>query len=171
MEILFKSSFIRDNALAKDVYQYMFFKRPLNLLLDIVLLVVFCVNLFVSVWTQVWDNALYLVLIPFFYGYQIYAYNRAVNIMIKQEKEINQGEHISVVIAADAEGIHQTTSTGTETALPYGDMKKAMTTKKSIMIQSYDNLLYTIGRKGFTKGNAEDFIAFLKEKGVKVSGK
>ena len=165
MEKQFESRFVRDTALAKEIYQYLFFKKPLNMVLDILMVLVFVVNLTVSILTQVWNNGLFLFVIPAFFGYQIYLYRKAVKTMVEQEKEINNGAHISVVITADEEGFTQTTSTGTESVLKYGDIKKVMLTKHLLLIQSYENLLYTIRKDAFTQGTAEEFLTLLKEKG------
>ena len=88
--------------------------------------------------------------------------------MLKQELDANTGQPISVVTTANEEGIIQETSTGKQSTQLYTNMKQVVRTKNLILIQSPDNLIYTLKKAGFTKGTAEEFIGFLKEKGVKV---
>lgn len=168
MEPLFENNYTRDKNLAKEMYQHIFFKRPLNMVLNGLLLLVFVVNLSIAIGTNDWSNGLYLIIIPVFFGYEVFTYYRAVNTMVKRDLEVNQGQKIEIVVTVSEEGLQQKASTGGESQLAYADIKKTMQTKNLILLQSEANLLYILRKDTFTKGNAKEFVAFLQGKGVKI---
>ncbi|MBR2715543.1 MAG: YcxB family protein [Ruminococcus sp.] len=50
----------------------------------------------------------------------------------------------------------------------YNNVRRAIQTENLIFLQTKANLLYVFLKDGFTLGTAEEFIAFLKSKGIKV---
>ncbi len=168
MEPLFENNYTRDKTLAKELYQYIFFRRPFNLAINALLLVIFVFNLSICIWTNNWSNTIYLLIVPLFYLYQFYTYHRTVKTMLKRDLEVNHGQKIEIVAMVSEEGILQKVSTGGESQLAYTDVKKAIQTKKLILLQSDANLLYIFPKETFVKGTAAEFIAFLQGKGVKI---
>ena len=50
--------------------------------------------------------------------------------------------------------------------LPYDKVKKIAQTKSLIILRSQANFWYILPKNTFTKGTAEEFLAFLKSKGL-----
>ena len=66
MNILFENSYIRNKALAKEIYGYIFFRRNYLFVAYIVLLISFIINLILLI-TTVSTNWFVFIFVPFFF--------------------------------------------------------------------------------------------------------
>ncbi len=166
MEILFKNNYTRDKEWAIDIYRYIYFRRPIM----IAFFVLFAFYLIWGIYDSIVGNSFnwcFVSLSLVWAALVILLYNKNVKTIIKRDIEIH-GKAIEVTVTVTDESIKQTQSTGSEYQLNYNDIKMAVHTKNYIYLWSKTNLLYSFKKDSFSIGNKEDFLIFLKNKGIKV---
>ena len=169
MEILFKNSYTRNKELAKEIYRLYYFKRKWLL----VFYVLFGASLLINIVSAVSGysyNVSVFVFVPLFIAFQFYCYFRQVNTMVKRDNEVHGKEIVVETIVTDA-FIQNTASTGSVNQIEYQKIKSAMQTKNLILLRSQANLIYIFRKDTFEIGTKQEFIAFLKTKGIIVKGK
>ena len=97
-------------------------------------------------------------------------YFRQVSFSAKRDNEISS-EPIRVNTLVHEESLEITGSTGSTLNIELSKIKGVVQTKNYIILRSDARLLYSFHKDGFTKGTKEDFLAFLRSKSIKVSGK
>lgn len=166
MEILFENEYTQNKAWAKDIYGYMYFKRPLMVVFHSLFTLFFILGLYHwLVWDQImWPNLLSL---PLFFGLSAYSYFINVKTVLKRGIEAHGGPLECATVVTDQE-ITLKASNGAESVLHYPDIKRAVQTKKYIYLWTKANLLYSFKKDAFTVGSAEEFLTLLKQKNIKV---
>lgn len=166
MEALFENKFTRNKAMLKEIYGYIYFRRKFSVICIalIILSAIFYTVLSVSNGTFEW---LYPAFIVFFLLFRVFYYFRQINAVEKRDAEV-YGKEISVEVSVTEEYIQNTASTGAVNKLEYGKVKRVYQTKNFILFHSKANLLYIFSKDGFTKGTKEEFIEFIKSKGIKI---
>ena len=166
METLFENRYIKNREWAKDVFGYINFRRPLIIVFDIyffLYIVIGIIDIIVDKNIDVYSFILPIVWIFL----QVFIYVKNVNVTLKRDLEIH-GKPIEVTVIVTDEKITTVQSTGSEIYLNYTDVKKAFQTKKYIYLQTKSNLLCSFKKDGFSFGNKEDFLEFLRNKGIKI---
>lgn len=166
METLFKNRYIKNREWAKDVFGYINFRRPLIIVFD----VYFFLCIVLGIVDVIVDKNInvYLFILPIVWIFlQIFIYVKNVNITLKRDLEVH-GKPIEVDITVNDESITMAQSTGSEIHLNYVDIKKAFQTKKYLYLQTKANLLCSFKKDSFSIGNEEEFLIFLKNKGIRI---
>ena len=166
METKFENKYVRDKEWAKDIYGYLYFKRPVM----IVLYAVMALYLSFGIYNTVRMNSIdrYFIIVPVGFGIMIAVlYYRSISAILKRDIEMH-GKAIETVVTVTDEVIKHSTSVGSEYFLNYVDVKKAVQTKNYVYLWSKANLFYSLKKDSFTQGNADEFISFLIAKGIKV---
>lgn len=166
MEILFENSYVRDKQMAKEIYKYFYFQSKLFVVCSILLLLCFLCNIVITIFVGTYNWLVYII-VPLFFLLRLYGYFIQVNTMVKRDNEVH-GKEITVETIVTNEYIQNTVSTGAVNRLEYDRIKKAVQTKKLILLRSKANLIYIFRKETFTKGNQQEFIKFLIGKGVKM---
>ena len=166
MEVLFENSYVRDKKFAKDIYKYLYFHRVSIIVSYVFLSLIFCANILLWIFEEYY-NLFVLVLVPSLFAFRLYSYFRSVKLMVKRDSEVH-GKEVTVESVVTGEGIQSSVSTGSVSTLAIGNIKKAVNTKKFILLHTEAKMIHIFPKDTFTKGNAEDFIKFLKDKGIKV---
>lgn len=166
MEILFENSYIRNRQLAKEIYRYYYFQRKNLLACYIILFLCFIADILLAVFenTIIWSI---LIIVPVLFLFQFYCYCRQVNTMIARDSEVH-GKEITVETIVTDEYIQNTASTGAVNKIEYCKIRNVVQTKNLILLRSKANLIYIFRKDTFTKGTADEFIRFLKNKGIKI---
>ena len=127
----------------------------------------FLINLILAI---IGENCSLIVLIftPLLVLYRICCYFHQVNTMVKREREIH-GEQLEVQILVTGDDIQNTASNGAVNRLEYGNIRTAVRTKKLILLLTKANLIYIFRKNTFTLGTEDEFIGFLRKKGIKAS--
>ena len=88
-------------------------------------------------------------------------------ITLKKNQEIygNNGEVISEVTQDSIQQIH---SNGSQYQIYYDTIKRSYLTQNYILLHSKANILYTFKKEGFSIGDVESFLTFLRNKGIKI---
>lgn len=166
MEILFENTYVRNKEMAKEIYRYYFFRRK-----GMIILYILCSLALISdIVNAIFEDGsgwYSCIIIPLLLLYIIISYFRTVNLTVKRDAEIH-GKEITTDAIVTEDYIQNTLSTGAVISVEYSKIKKAAQTKNLILLFSDANLIYIFRKDGFTKGTTDEFIAFLKSKGIKV---
>lgn len=166
MESLFENSYVRNKELAQEIYRYYYFQRKFLVACYIIISLSFFANVLMIIFENTVNWGI-LAFVPLFFFFQIYCYFRQVNTMVKRDIEVH-GKEISVETIVTDDFIQNKASTGAVNKLELNRIKNAAQTKNLILLRSKANLIYIFRKDTFTKGSKDDFIAFLKTKGIKV---
>lgn len=165
MEINFENKYVRDKEWAKDILKYTCFKRPIHIVFYIISAICFCLGVYLLVFNAYFNFVYFFV--PAFWMFAVFfVYFRNVSLVLKRDIELH-GKPIDVTVSVTDTAIVMSQSTGSEYTLNFGEVKKTICTKKFICLWSKTNMLYPIKKDGFTAGSYEEFVSFLKNKGIK----
>lgn len=168
MEILFKNKFIRNKEMAKEIYGYYYFKRKFSMI-TLILIGVFAIENFVFfILNPSFDLPIVAFSVAVFVvAFRIYCYIYQVKTLVKRDMETN-GQEVEIDVYVTQDYIQLTVSSGGITKIEYDKFKSAVQTKNLIFLRSKANLLYIFKKDSFEVGTVEDFVGFLKSKGIKV---
>ena len=166
MEALFENSYVRNKELVKELYRYFYLHRKLLFISYVLLFVGFIANLLLYILGNE-INLVAVIMVPSLYLFQFLRYLLQVNAVVKRDKEVF-GDGITVDTVVTEESIQVTASNGAVNKLEYINVKKAVSTKNLILLRTKANLVYILKKDSFTKGTSDEFITFLKSKGIKV---
>ncbi len=162
MKTLFENKYTRNKEWAKDLYCYIFFKRPIMIILSLAFFANFVYQIYNAITHKGFEWSLAIIVFLWF-GYIAILYAKSVKSVIKRDLEVHSKPIETTVIVTD-ESIKQSTSTGSEIVLNYSDIKKVAKTKKYIYLISKTNMYYTLKRDSFSVGDEKEIIDFLKNK-------
>ena len=166
METLFENKYVRDEKMMKEVYQYFYFKRPLYLVIDTIIGLIFVAN--IALWLSGKGmNYAVLIAVPLFILIRFVVYRGAVDMLMKQDKDMYKGKAVKVQNYVTEHGIKTVIFKGVNN-LAYHNIKQVIKTRHLIIICAQSNAMYVFAQDSFTKGSTGEFVAFLKEKGLKV---
>ena len=166
MERLFENTYVRDIEWAKDIYSYLYFRRLIMIVINILMLLYLFAGIYNSVAESFADW--YFILVPIiWFPVVVFAYRKNVKTAINRDLELH-GQPIEVTVIVTEDVIKQSQSTGSEFQLNYRDIKKAVQTKKYIYLLSKTSTIYSFKKSAFSIGCLNDFLTFLKSKGIKV---
>jgi len=166
MEILFKNSFAKTEDWIKECNKYSLFRRPIFIVFHILSILVLCFGIYKVLFLHIID--IMLLFIPIWWFFVIFVlYFRMNKITLKRNQEIygNNGEVISEVTQ---DGIKQIHSNGSQYQIYYDTIKRGYLTQNYILLHSKANILYTFKKEGFSIGDVESFLIFLRNKGIKI---
>jgi len=168
MEILFENTYKRDAEWAKDCYGYIYFRRPIVIVLDV--LAVLC--LLWGVYDLVVNSMINVLgIFPFFWAVMsVLLYRKNCKLALQRDFEMH-GRAIEMTTTVTNKGIELLQSTGALYRISYSDIKKVVQTKRYIILWSKTNTLYPLKKDGFSVGNGEGFLLFVRNKGIKVKRK
>lgn len=172
MQARFENSFVRDEDTAKEIYQYWFFKKPTMVAIYAILAFysLACIVGLCFDFENAEDFMPPCVLAVFLPVMMIISYRSQVKMMVKRDREMANGrELVCNVTVTDGEITFSALDGKNSVSLE--NLKYAFQTKSYIVVVTNAKLMYLLKNDGFTIGNAEEFIVFLKEKGVKIKGK
>ncbi len=167
MNILFENSYIRDKDFAKEMYGFIFFRRNYLFVVYIILVISFIINLILLITEGAVASWFVFVFVPFFILLRLFTYFQSIKLLLKRDNELSGGPfEVKSIVTEDF--IEHTSSTGGVNRLEYNKIKKCNQTKNLILLQSDAKLIYVFTKDGFSVGTSEDFLAFLRNKGIKV---
>lgn len=166
METLFENSYIRNKAFVKEFYRYYYFEKSSVMIAYSVILLSFLISIFLAVFCGIYNWFVFSV-VPLLFLFQLYRYFYQVNIILKRDRELAE-EDITVHVAATEDFIQNTTSLGAVGRLGYDKIKVVEQTKNLILLYSKEESVFIFAKNSFEKGTKEEFIAFLKAKGIRV---
>ncbi len=168
MEILFENSHVRNKELAKELYRYTMFKRPIMVFIHVALLLSFACNI-ALIWDQS-SNWAVLIVVPLYFAYSFWRYHVSVSSMLKRDREAFGGEVTVQTVVTDT-CVRQTIANGPNNAAnetKLSNIKKVVQSKNLIILWTNANLLYIFHKDTFGARGKDEFLAFLRGKGIKV---
>lgn len=166
MEVLFENEFSDSKQLYSDLLFYYYFMQPRRLILNglLTFLFLFCVILFENPILKI----LMAVLIVFYWVITLFRFSRDKKIRYMQELEINNGEPAKKRFSVTENSIETLNITsGGERIIPLAEVKRVVKTKHFYFIVTKSLMLYPFSKDHFTKGTAEEFLAFFRNRGYK----
>ena len=165
-EPLYINSFICEESTTKAYYTHFYFTSSKNKTMHILtpILLVLCILSAIPNLTFIYIClGAYLFLCICF----CLSYRRAIKTDIARNKEISNGApYIKELLVFD-DKIIQNSPNGSM-SIWMENIKEAEATKNYIYVVTKSNFCIKKKKDSFTLGNAEDFIEFLKSKGIKV---
>ena len=169
MEILFTNTYVRNKKLAQEIYRYFCFRRRLIIVCYVLMAITFLLNLILLAFGE--SPEPFTIIFPVvFIILMILSYFSQVNAMIKRDLEVH-GQEISVKTIVTDAYIENTASTGSVNQIEYNKIRYAVQTRNLILLRSKANLIYIFRKDTFEVGTKEEFITFLKGKGIPIRGK
>ena len=171
METRFENEFARDESTAKEVYGYWYFKKPLLIVVYIYLgiYLLSCILGFIIDFQSAKDSMPIFVMILFFLSFMFISYRSQVKAMIQRDKEVSGGEPLCCKISVTDEEMTMS-ALENRTPISIGNLKSAFVTKNYIVVVTKARLMFIFKKDSFTLGDVDGFIAFLREKGIKIKG-
>ncbi len=167
MEPKFENTFTSTKKYKKEMYSQIYFKKPLMIVMLIFMWVIFFATLFMVITTGADHSPLVLVVVPLYTIFLVFFYFYQVYVSEKRETEMYGGP-LEIVSRVTDECIESSTSTGVVNRLEYGNVARVLETKNLILLCTKARLLYAFDKNTFTGGTKEEFMEFLKSKGIKV---
>ena len=172
METLFENEFARDEGTAKEIYRYWYFKKPLLVVVYIYLGIyaLSCILGFIIDFQSAKESMPIFVMVIFFLSFMLISYRSQVKAMIQRDKEISGGEPLCCKISVTEQQMTLSTLEN-RTPISIDNLKSAFVTNNYIVVVTKARLMFILKKDGFTLGDCDGFIAFLREKGIKIRGK
>lgn len=163
-EPLFKNSFVRDEKTIKEFYKHNYLTATRFKIIYIGYAVLILLSLLTY---DISLFAFYLVLGIVMALVILFSYWQNVKILIARDKETSNGKDLIVEILVFDDRIEHAILE-TKNTLHFDNIRSVEQTKNYICVMTNAKLAYIFKKDSFTLGNAEDFIEFLKSKGIKV---
>lgn len=168
MEVLFENTLVRNKAAVKEFYGYITFRQPVMLFFIVLFLVSFALNLVCLIWDGTYDLTT-LIVVPLFFAYIFWLYARRVKTMLRRDRELLGGEVTTRTTVTDTH-IQSAVDNGSTNAVHLTDIKKVVQTKNLILVCTKAKLVFILHKDTFKGRNKDEFLAFMKSKGIKVAG-
>ena len=108
-------------------------------------------------------------MIIFFVVFIFISYRSQVKAMVQRDKEMSHGEPLHCRISvSDDEMVLSTLES--RSPISIGNLKSAFITENYIVVITKARLMFIFKKDSFTVGDTESFLAFLREKNIKIKG-
>lgn len=171
MEPIFENKYICTKEYYKEYYRNINFENPIAIIIYIIL-GIGCIIGILSIifpYLNILDKceAEFNIAIALFVLYvQMFAYFRNKSLAYNRDMEINKGNPIERKIVITENESTILISTNNNISVEFKNIKKVMKTKNYYILISKSNITFTLKKDGFTKGTAEQFEKFLKQKRI-----
>ena len=162
MEGLFENRYIRDKKTIKMICNYIHLGRRIQIMLSAVMCALFACALVSGLLGYSW-NRFALIAVPLYFVYKLIFYFVQVKRMLQRDQEMFGGEAFVETYVTE-EGIHSFSSGETKLTVSYEHIRFVDQTRKMILVFTKAKLIYILPKESFTKGTAEECLAFLRTK-------
>lgn len=175
MDSLYVNRYKRDEGLFKELYRYFYLTRPIHILIYVISAIVYaeaitCVILYGRIGKVA---AFLLIAMTVSLLVRVFNYFSQTKMAIKRDREIVGSSDKKVdfnvtvtdeFIKCGADGIGFNT-------IAYDSVRVVKQTKNLILICTKARLVYTLRKDSFEVGTKDEFLAFMRSKGITVKGK
>lgn len=166
MEILFENKCINNEKWAKEFTKVAYFHTPLFFTLHIISLALFTFGIIKLLLFRTIDIFCLFIPAEFIIVILISRFIRIKRTMkIKSEM---YGENPEVISKATEDYFEQIHSNGMQYKILYDTIKRGYKTNDYIFLHSKANVAYSFSRNRFSVGTEQEFIDFLRRKGIKI---
>ncbi len=164
--MLFENEYVPDRAWAQETYGYIYFRTPLRAFF---LALMGCV-LFLGVCASFYGPSafVYVLIAAAFLLISFLQYRRSVKLHLSRMMEMYGSIPVTHLSLDESGTVYHKASTGAEASFSITAIKRAYVSGHYIFLRSSANLIYTFRRDGFTVGKEQDFLAFLRARGVRA---
>ncbi len=171
METRFENSFVRDENTAKEIYRYWFFRKPTMVALYVILAFYTLACIFGLSFD--FEDAKDFIF-PFFTALlipvlMIISYRSQVKTMVNRDREMARGSELVTRISVN-DNEFTVFSLDSRTSILVSDLKYAFLTGSYIVVITKARLMVILKKDSFTIGDTGSFLAFLREKSIKIKG-
>lgn len=169
MKIIFKNQLIYTKQYYKEYYEYICFKKPTVLIVDIIFSISFIISIISMIFPKLviidvntaMANIATLLILLFF---QIYLFFRNKNLAYNRDLERNNDNPIQVELLITEETVTVCTNCEKNINIEFSNIEKVVRTKNYYILVSKSKFHIPLKKDGFTKGTAKQFEQFLKQK-------
>jgi len=167
MEKCFENHYERTPAVMKELFRMIYFKRPVNLIIYVVLGGIAVANIITAVTSAQYSftGCAYILI---FLIMQLVMYNNSVKNAINRDRQKFGEDVLKVSTVVTDEGIRCTYGDKSAEPIPVSEIKKVMITKNLILLHTKARLLLIFDKNNFTVGTQEEFLKYLRENGLKA---
>lgn len=168
-EVLFENQYIRTKDYYKEYYGGIYLKKPIIIILNIILSISFITNLLLIVFPKLstQDSRTSLATIAsilIILCIEIYVYINNVNLTYTKELEKNRGNCSEIKLSITDDNINILTNLKSNMNIQLKNINNVIKTKNYYILITKAKLRIAIKKDGFIKGTAEKFEKFLTEK-------
>lgn len=166
MEPLFECHYVRDESVMKDYLRRTLLLSPFAIALYAI------TGYYLYQGIELWFAfgqfyPTYMILVALLPGFIYYSYRRNLKLMVARELEQNNGQPLELHCTITRDALTLSGPFGSQEN-SFDVIKKVRTTKKLILLYTNARLVWIIPRDSFVHGDPTEFLAFLKDKGLKV---
>lgn len=169
---LFINEYTRNEETAKEIYGFWFFKRPLMRVLFWYFAVCAVLGVANVIFNPFWsiESLLFVLYLAIYCGLMYFCYRSQVKTMVKRDVEMSGGRDLICTTTVCDDGI-SVESLDSKQTYSWEIIKFAFITKSYIILVTKARLMFIFKKDSFTLGDADGFLAYLKNRGIKVKGK
>ena len=167
METLFENQYERTPAVMKELYRMIYFRRPINLVIYVVLGGIALANVITAVigGEYSFTGCLYILI---FLIMQLVMFNNSVKNAINRDRQKFGDEVLKIRTVVTEEGIQCTFGEKTAEPVAVSEVKRVYVTKNLILLHTKARVMLIFPKTNFIVGTAEDFLKYLRSNGLKV---
>jgi len=169
MQTIFENQFICTKDYYKEYYKYIYFKKPIILIINIIL----SINFIVSILSMIFPKLVVLdantakaniatVLIVL--CLQVYIFLRNKNLAYNRALERNKGNPMEVKLLIAEKDINIFINSKKDMSIEFTNIEKVIETKNYYILVSKAKQAISLKKDGFIKGTSKEFKEFLKQK-------
>ena len=168
-ESYFEVEFAQTLEQIKELYRFHFFRKPSSLALNIATCCIFFLYIFRMIFLSVdLFDVVILVILLLLIPLYLLVYRLTVKHMVKRQHELCGEQDVQARFGFYNDSFVMNESTGAQFNIDYSSIKCCYQTKNLFLLYSKANMIYSIPKDAFTKGNPAYFIPFITSRGVKV---
>lgn len=169
---MFENSYICTKKFYKEYYRGIYFKKPIIIILNIILIISFVINVLSIIFPQlsnidIHTAQLYIANVLVILCIEIYIYIKKVNLAYNKDLERNNGNDIEVKLVINEENIKILDNLENDTNIEFKNIEKLIKTKNYYILVSKAKLGIALKKDGFIKDTVNEFEEFLKQKKIK----
>lgn len=169
MEVYFENQFICSKNYYKEYYKYSYFKKPIIIILNIILSICFVTNLLCIIFpklskTDSYTAQLYIANVLLILCIEIYIYVKNVNLAYNRDLERNKGKATQIKLLVTKDNIKISSNLNNDTNIEFKNIEKVIKTKNYYILVTKAKLGIAFKKDSFVKGTEKEFEEFLKQK-------
>lgn len=167
--MLFENKFVCTEEFYNDYYQYIYFKMPRKVVINIMLVIAFIGGISIADiqgYGKLYgiilmnNNNIFMWLIVL----QVYNFFMRKKMKYKRDLELNGGKPKEVKLIVTENEINYLTSGGSNISIELVDIKNAMVTKNYYILFSKAQITFVFKKDSFMTGTAVEFEKFLRQR-------
>lgn len=171
MEVFFENQYICLKDYYKEYYKYSYFKKPIIIILNTILIICFATNVLCMIFPQLgktdsYKAQLYIANVLVILCIEIYIYIKNVNLAYNRDLERNKGKPIQTKLLVTKDNIKILSDLDNDTNIEFKNIEKVIKTKNYYILFSKAKLGIAFKKDSFIKGTAEEFEKFLKQRKI-----